>query len=387
MVIVQSIETARRVQSDPPASAPAPVPAPDNLFGNTGVSYNAAQLITFAAHAVVNTVFVAPTPKPSWFDDLNTDLVAAQTLAQQWIDTLGTEVTETIPLQVINFGSNFTAATNAILQIVKANPDAHGANDQSVLEIKAIVQQTLLPPIETVIGQMTQIASSLTTWGDSMQNAHNNLFSGSTNIQSAEIALQGDIDKMNNAITALQSEISAENKAIAASAAAIGIGIFALVVGVALAPATGSASLWIGGAIGAVGIIGGSVTWGIMQSKINSQFDEISQDQQEKADDQRQIVALQGLQMASSNAVSSIELATQSLSKLQTQWGTFQGELQNVVQQLESAENAISTIVQGVFTSAAQTEWASAIATANNLVNAPIQIEARTLPMSSQQAA
>lgn len=383
MAIAQSIKTASSAQSDPPA----PAPAPDNLFGNTGVSYNAAQLITFAAHAVVNTVFVALTPKPSWFDALNTELVAAQTLAQQWIDTLDTEVAKTIPLQVINFGSNFTAATNAILQIVQANPNAQGANDPSVLEIKAIVQQTLLQPIETVIGQMTQITSSLTTWGDSMQTAHNKLASGSTNIQSAEIALQVDVTKMNEAITTLQSEISAENKAIAASAAAIGIGIFALVVGVALAPETGGASLLIGGAIGAAGIIGGSVTWDTMQSRINSQFNEISNDQQELADDQRQIVALQGLQMASSNAVSSIELATQSLSKLQTQWGTFQGELQNVVQQLESAENAISTIVQGVFTSAAQTEWTSAIATANNLVNAPIQIEAQTLPMSSQQAA
>ena len=35
-------------------------PAPDDIFGNTGVSYNAAQLITFACHAVTNTVFVAP---------------------------------------------------------------------------------------------------------------------------------------------------------------------------------------------------------------------------------------------------------------------------------------------------------------------------------------
>ncbi|MCY1556116.1 hypothetical protein D9M68_928370 [compost metagenome] len=94
-------------------------------------------------------------------------------------------------------------------------------------------------------------------------------------------------------------------------------------------------------------------------------------------------MALQGLQLASSNAVSSIELATQSLSKLQTQWGTFQGELQGVVTDLESAENALSTIVQGVFTSAAQTEWTQAIDTANNLVNAQIEIQSQTLPMSA----
>jgi len=288
---------------------------------------------------------------------------------------------------VINFGANFNAATAAILQIAKENPTAQGADNPYVIEIKTIIEQTLLPPIQTVIDQMSSVSVQLTTWGDSMQAAHNSLASGATNIQAAEISLQADINKMNDAITALNSEIDAENKAIAASAAAIGIGIFALVVGVALAPETGGASLWVGGAIGAAGIIGGSVTWGIMQSRINNQFDEIAKDQQELADDKRQLVALQGLQLASNNAVSSIELATQSLSKLQTQWGTFQGELQNVVTQLESAENALSTIVQSVFTSAAQTEWATAITTANNLVNAKIEIQSGVLPMDSKQAA
>ncbi|WP_095601954.1 HBL/NHE enterotoxin family protein [Pseudomonas sp. PIC25] len=358
-------------------------PAPDTLFGNTGVSYNAAQLITFACHAVVNTVFVAPSPKPDWFDGLNSELTAAQALAQQWIDTYGPQVTKTIPLQVINFGSDFTAATNAILQIAKDNPNAQGADNPAVVEIKTIIQQTLLPPIQAVIDQMTQVSQSLKTWGDQMQTAHNNLVDGSTNIQQAEISLQGDISKMNNAIQSLKTEIDGENKAIAASAAAIGIGIFALVVGIALAPETGGTSLLIGGGIGAAGIIGGGVTWGIMQHRINEQFDEIAKDQQELADDQRQLVALQGLQMASNSAVSSIEMATQSLSKLQTQWGTFQGELQGVLTDLDSAENALSTIVQSVFTSAAQTEWAQAITTANNLVNAQIEIQSQTLPMSA----
>lgn len=216
-----------------------------------------------------------------------------------------------------------------------------------------------------------------------MQAAHDKLSTGSSTIQAAEIDLQGDIDKMNNAITSLHNEIDAENKAIAASAAAIGIGIFALVVGIALAPETGGASLLIGGGIGAAGIIGGAVTWGVMQHKINEQFDQIAKDQKEKADDQRQLIALKGLEMASKNAVSSIELATQSLSKLQTQWGTFQGELQGVVDKLNLADQAISTIVQKVFTQGAQNEWSTAIDTANHLVNAKIEVEAKTLPMSA----
>ncbi|WP_157969687.1 alpha-pore-forming cytotoxin MakA [Pseudomonas huaxiensis] len=356
-------------------------PAPDTLIGNTGVSYNAAQLITFACHAVDNTVFVSPTPQPSWFDTLNGELGVAQTLAQQWIDTLGPDVSKTIPLQVIDFGSDFTAATNAILQIVQQNPTASGATNPYVIEVQTIIQQTLLPPIQAVITQMTQTNTDLVTWGNSMQTAHNNLVSGATNIQSAETQLQADIGQMNAAIAALNAEITQENQAIAASAAGIGIGIFALVVGVALAPETGGASLLVGGVIGAAGIIGGGVTWGVMQSKINDQFNQIAADQQELNDDQRQLVALQGLQMASDGAVASIELATQALSKLMTQWGTLQGELQGVVTQLQSAEAQLSTITEGIFTQAAVTEWTQAIATANNLVNAQVPIQSQTLPM------
>lgn len=356
-------------------------PAPDTLFGNTGVSYNAAQLITFACHAVVNTVFISPTPQPSWFDSLNSELGVAQTLSQQWIDTLGPEVTKTIPLQVINFGSDFTAATNAILQIVQQNPTASGATNPYVMEVQTIIEQTLLPPIESVINQMGQTTTALTTWGDSMQQAHNNLVNGAVNIQAAETSLTADINQMNNAITTLNAEITQENQAIAASAAGIGIGIFSLVVGIALAPETGGASLLVGGVIGAAGVIGGGVTWGVMQNKINDQFSQIAADQQELADDQRQIVALQGLQVASDGAVSSLELATQALSKLQTQWQTLQGELQGVVTQLQNAEAQLSTITQGIFTQAAQTEWAEAITTANNLVNAQVSIQSQMLPM------
>ncbi len=369
------------------AAATDPTPAPDNLFGNTGVSYNAATLITMACQAVVSTVFVAPSPKPDWFDGLNAQLEAAQALANQWLNTIGQQVTQSIPLQVINFGADFTAATQAITSIVQANPTASGPQNQYVLEIKAIIQQTLLPPIQSAITNIESTSTSLTNWGNSMQTAHNNLSSGATNIQSAEIALQGDIDKMNNAISSLHAEIDGENKAIAASAAAIAIGVFALIVGVALAPETGGASLLIGGFIGAAGIIGGSVTWGIMQSRINKQFDQIAADQKELSDDQRQLTALQGLALASQNAVSNIEFATSALSKLRTQWGVFQGELQSVVDKLESAEDAISTIVQGVFTNAALQEWNAAITTANALVNAKIPVETKTLPMSSTQAA
>jgi len=362
-------------------------PAPDTMEGKTGVAFNAAQLITMACHAVANTTFVAPDPKPSWFDDLNTKLGAAITVANQWIDSLDTQVSSTIPLHVINFAPTFDATTTAIMQLVAANPSASGKDNPIVLEIKAMIAQALVPAVGDAITNIDHLATALESWGEQLQKAHDSLSSGATNIQAAEISLQSDIDKMNNAIANLHTTIDGENKAIAASAAAIAIGLFALIVGIALAPETGGASLYIGGAIGAAGIIGGSVTWGIMQSRIDSQFNEIAKDQQELASDQRQIVALKGLAMASTGAVSNLELASSSLSKLRTQWGTFEGELNGVLDKLDKAEESISVILQGIFTSAAQEEWKSAMDTANALVNRTLEIDVKTLPMDKQHAA
>jgi predicted nucleic acid-binding Zn-ribbon protein len=362
-------------------------PAPDTVSGKTGTSYTSAQLITMACHGVAETVFSPPDPKPKWFDDLNAKLGDAQVLANQWLDTLGQQVTQTIPLQVLNFGPTYVSTTNAILDIVKEHGSASGKDNQYVIEIKELIEQTLVPGVTDAINAIDKIAGDLETWGAAVTKAHNALSKGAGDIQSAEIALKGDIDKMNNAIKNLHTYIDNENKAIAASAAAIGIGVFALIVGVALAPETGGASLAIGGFIGAAGIIGGAVTWGVMQHKINEQFDEIAKDQKEKADDQRQLVALQGLSMASNAAVSNLSLASSALSKLRTQWGVFEGELQGVLKKLESAEDSISVIVQGVFTSAALKEWQEAAETANALVNRKIKVDSKMLPMDSKSAA
>lgn len=362
-------------------------PAKDDISGDTGKSYSAAQLITMACHAVLNTQFKAPSPKPDWFDDLNDKLNDAKDVANTWINTLGTEVTSSIPLRVINFAPTFTAVTNEVIKLADADPTAVGKDNPTVVQIRELIADGLVPQITETISEIDKTATQLEDWGKQLQAAHDALSSGATNIQSAETALQADINKMNNAISNLHKAIDGENKAIAASAAAIGIGIFALVVGIALAPETGGASLAIGGFIGAAGIIGGGVTWGVMQHKINQQFDEIAKDQERLDDDKRQMVALQGLAMASNGAVSNLTLASSSLSKLRTQWAVFEGELKGVVSKLEEAEEAVATILQKTFTEAAVTEWSAALDTANALANRKLKVDSKTLPMSGDAAA
>ena len=157
---------------------------------------------------------------------------------------------------------------------------------------------------------------------------------------------------------------------------------FLIVVGIALAPETGGASLLVSG-VGAAAVIGGAVTWGVMQGKINDQYDEINTDQKELDDDNRQLVALQGLSQASDLAITSLAQASEALSDFRTSWGVFEGELKGVQTKLQSAESSLSIIVQEAFTNAASSEWADATAFAQQLSGASVTVESETLPMDS----
>jgi hypothetical protein len=352
------------------------------LQTQTQSAFVTLNLITQSCHGVLNTNFVAPSPKPDWFDDLNSKLDTAKVHAGDWINTLAPSVTGGVPVQVINYGTTYSALTQSILSIVQAHPDAQGADNEYVVQVHELVA-ALEQQVQQIITNCDTTAGQLESWGKLMQASHDALSTGASSIQKAESSLSADVAKMNEAIKVLNDTIRKENIAIAASAGGIGLGLILVIAGIALAPETGGASLLVAGTGGLL-IVGGAVTWGIMQKKINEQFDEIAKDQSELADDQRQIVALQGLASASNQAVQYITDSTNALSDFRTSWAIFQGELNGVLTKLEAAEAALSTIVEGAFTQAAANEWADATTFAQGLANAPVQVAVKELPMSDK---
>jgi ABC-type transporter Mla subunit MlaD len=342
-------------------------------------------LITQACHGIVNTVLIPPSPKPAWFDGLQAKLDSAKENATQWIDNIAPNVTGGVPLQVINYGTTYSAFSEQITDIVNANPDAQGATNKYVVQVKGLIA-ALEQAVTAIIANADTTAGTLKEWGDKMQRSHDDLVSGAANIQGAETDLSTDIAKMNNAISTLNEMIHKENIAIAASAGGIGLGLLLLVAGIALAPETGGASAYLVAGTGAALIIGGSVTWGVMQAKIDKQFKEIAADQNELNDDNRQLVALQGLASASDQSIQYVTDSTNALSDFRTSWSVFQGELQGVKSKLDNAEASLSTLLQGAFTAAATAEWADATNFAQSLASAPVQVAAKQLPMQSQAA-
>jgi hypothetical protein len=226
---------------------------------------------------------------------------------------------------------------------------------------------------------MDDIDQKLKTWGQKIQSAHDALQTGAVNIQKAETDLQTDIGKMNTAIESLHSKIDTENKVIAGAAIGVGVGIFVMIVGIALVPETGPVGAAIAVSGGAL-IVGGAVTWGVMQNKINNQFDQINKDTKELDDDKRQLISLQGLARGAKAVVDNLATTSQALSELRTFWGTFKGELEGVQTKLQNAEAGLSTIVQDAFTQAAADEWNMVVQTATQLSELHINFDAKTLP-------
>jgi len=353
---------------------------------NSQAGFMSLQIITSSCHSVLNTVFISSNPKPIWFDDLNAKLAIAKTNAQNWIDNLAPQITGSIPSHVIDYQTTYDAMTASILDLASKNPTAKGSTNPIIIETLALMD-ALSSQVGDIITNINTMQGSLKTWGDAMQKSHDDLSSGATNIQNLEISLQSDIDKMNSHIQNLHDLIAAENKIVLDCEIAVAVGIFVAVAAIALTVATAGTTAGVTGTIAAVaigGTIAAGVTWGIMQSKINANFDSIAKDQQEKDADNQQIVALQGLALASKSAITAITSATLALSDVKTMWTVFQGALQGTQNKLNSGNDQLSEIVLSAFTTAAKSEWDYAVVFANNLLGLTVSNDVNTVDMSGK---
>ncbi|HLT94100.1 MAG TPA: HBL/NHE enterotoxin family protein [Membranihabitans sp.] len=355
-----------------------------DLNQNTWAGWSSLHIITTSCIAVQNTSFLPPDPKPAWFDALNSALVNAKAVAADWVDNISVDVTKSVPTAIVDYATDYAAFSQKIVDIAEANPDATGADNIYVKQVNQLIE-TLLSALNEILTQVDKVSQSMKEWGQKMQVAHDNLSTGAANIQSAEAHLQADIENMNNAIANLHTLINQENKAIAISAAAIGIGIFAIVGGIALAFVTFGAGAVVAGA-GIAAVIGGGITWGVMQDKINKQFDKIADDQAKLDQDKRQLVALQGLATASNLAISSISNATVALADFRASWGVFQGELEGIITKLKNGEASLSTLIAETFTQAAEKEWNLVLEFAQSLLNQSVSVEKHQMSIEKSAA-
>lgn len=140
----------------------------DRLISASKASFEGLTAVTAACHGLLNVPLIPPSPKPDWFDDLNSKLDAAKVQAQDWIDNLAPAATGEVPVLVINQGTTFSPTSSAVAAIAADHPDAKGAGNpfvQSGLEISGAVDRSLQT---TVAGLETRLAT-IDAWGESMR--------------------------------------------------------------------------------------------------------------------------------------------------------------------------------------------------------------------------
>lgn len=347
--------------------------------------------ITAQCHALLNTSFNPPPTKPAWFDDLNSKLNDAKDAAKEWIDIIAPDISSTIPDLIINYQSSFSSAVDNIKELYTQNPNAKGKDDPTVQQA-AYILNLISSQVKQQEGKVRDMSQRLSNWGEKMQKAHDALKSGATNIQNAETDLQTDIDKMNTSIDTNQKLIDEMNKRIIYAALAIVGGIFLAIVGVAIAVASVGTAATIGAGIAVIGvggIAGGAAVWGMAQHQIDEAYSAISDEQKQKNADQQQLIALQGIALASNAAISCIEVATSTLSTFEITWGLLDKELQDVIAKLDNGASMDQIIGQKFFSESAYNEWEKSVDLANTLAGAAADIsskkavEYRELPMKA----
>lgn len=355
----------------------------------TQASFLSLQVITASCHAVLNTTFTPPDQKPDWFDDLNAKLDTAKANASDWIDNIAPQLTASIPNQVIDYATTFDASIQAIQDLYKQDPTASGKDNPTVKQAMQILNN-LSTQVNDKVTDVSKMSDRLKEWGQKMQKSHDDLSKGAGSIQNSIVDLQTDVQKMDNAIQNNLNAIKELNKQLVYAQIAVGVGIFMLVAGVALTIATaGTAAVVAGGvaAVGAAAIIGGGVTWGVIQHKIDEDYSAIAEEQKQKAADQRQIIALKGIAMATDQAITSIETATNALSDFRTAWALYQDELTGVVDKLNQGASMSSIIMEKVLAEAAQNEWNVALQFAQDLVKAKPKVETKKVTAKAGAAA
>lgn len=321
--------------SSPAPSGTALAPDTDATVSTLTDATNSIASISAYAHALLNIVLTpATTPPPSWFGPLSTNLAAAQTHAQTWIETLGPAVSSTVPQAIINYSNLFTVATNDIVNILtESGGEPDEAQQKQITQLFNMILTELRSDKQTVLDIQTQ----LQTFSANIQTDHTNLVTGS-NSALADVALdETTIATIQGQIAQVTADMAAQNAKALSSEIAIGVGIFIAIAAFALAVATAGATAPL--LVGTVAVLGVGAAIGtavVYSQKAADDLVKLTGLQSSLSDEQRQVVSLNALVASVNTIVTENEAAQTAMTAVLTTWSTLEGKLVSVLNDLQN---------------------------------------------------
>lgn len=358
------------------AGANITLPTVDAQKLQVGKTFASIHEISDSCWAIRNTLFNPVSPKPDWYDGLKSKFNTVKRYADEWIDNIAIAVTATIPSSIINFVPTFSACANTISTITQRSPGVLSPND--LIAVREIISRLIgkIDEISINVNRYAQLDSQgkptgkLVTWQQNISEASLDLKGGTDTIQKASMDLSKQIMDYNNNIEALKRDIAQYNMLIATGAGMVGGGAFVATVGGAVClafPVIGGIIV----AISVLSIIGGSITWGYYQNRINKANAAISDYTTKITQNQQTLVALNSLTTSVDLVVQNAEMATKNLTDFAASWVTFGNSLRSTQQNIEQGGKEAYGILLDLDMETAKLNWEDVKAYATTLLESP----------------
>ena len=362
--------------------------AQTNLVANLNLS---ARLTAWCS-AIVNTTVVQSSG--AWYPVFMGNLAVAQTHAVEYLDIVGPNALSAVPNSIVTYA----AERQQVMNFVESILSEAGANDLTATQlntIKTVFAQRLQPTLESLLGTplSTNIGLPQGT-PPTLYGSKNDLISFRTKVTADRVALvegqQGaaqevgllDIDEqtMSTNLANLHTKISVWNQDILESEIGIGASLFAAVVGIALAVATGGGALVITG-VGVAGLGGSIAATAVYTKKVNNALAQVQSDQTELTDDQKQVSSLLAVIQAFQNLEQLNAAAQTAAEQIVTMFAGLAGQTKATIRRLESADSATAKgILESIRIEQALSNWDALATLASGVLNSIITKQILTQP-------
>lgn|GEM_PF-1009583 len=302
-----------------------------------------------------------------WYNDLNGELQQAQALASEWRTRFASELQIDELTCVIHCGQAFASQRAIITSLFNAT-----TGDFPVVKAQLVAALTRLQgSTQMIVTTTAGYASQLRDWGQRLHGVQTGMGRTVAQIQAQAGDLQAQITAINTIIATMTAEVIRDRQAIADAQSQSSRGIVETIFGVLFAPFTGGLSLILAG-IGVASIVEAQSKVKALESTIKSYQDRIVASQQNLAQDQAQLVTLNGLLVSGSIALSDVQVSSQMLDQVRTSWDAFFQEMNGIVGKISNAQNASVWVVEKAWFNAACNEWDTIVTGTQGIIGATI---------------
>ena len=317
------------------------------------------------------------TPPPAWYNTLAHQLDTAKGHANNWL-SIADEIGAVIPATVIEYGSEFQAAAELILQQIEV---AQGSEPGSKAYKKAI--KTILTYLGALQSKLGSIHTSVSDAAFKLHTAQVNAaadFEAFTNgvgsIQKAKAHLEDLIGEINIDIHILHAKIDSENKLLTDSIIGLGVGLLALVAGIALAIVSGgtlSGLVVVGGGLVTAGGVAGITATEVLMKQ---QSAEIIKKTAMLKNDERQIAVLGGLNATLDSLMKHSRDAQSAMSTIAVMWTAIDKVLSDLINNVNKTlthpkDHPLEDILNPLAIATAAQEWKALVELVANFQTKP----------------